>query len=217
MALKKIVIIGAGGLARETKFLIDDINERQAKYEFLGYLVSDLNRLGDYDSKGEVLGDFGWFEGVMEPVCVAIGIGTPKHRLGVAAEIRSRKTHVEFPVLIHPNVVYDRKNCVFDEGVTICASNVLTVNIHVKKYAFLNLSCTVGHEAIIGAGCVINPTVNVSGGVVLGDGVLVGTGAKILQYLKVGNDAVIGAGACVIKDVAPGDTVVGIPAKPLNK
>jgi acetyltransferase-like isoleucine patch superfamily enzyme len=70
---------------------------------------------------------------------------------------------------------------------------------------------------VIGRGCVLNPTVNISGGVELGSAVLVGTGAQILQYVKIGDGAVIGAGAVVNKDVNAETTVVGIPAKELIK
>ena len=51
---------------------------------------------------------------------------------------------------------------------------------------------------------------------VLGKRVNVGAGAVILGNIEIGDDAVIGANAVVIKDVAPGSTVVGIPAKPLK-
>jgi serine acetyltransferase len=61
---------------------------------------------------------------------------------------------------------------------------------------------------------VLNPTVNISGGVTLGRGVLVGTGAQILQYVSVGDHATVGAGAVVTKPVAESTTVVGMPAKP---
>lgn len=213
----EIVVIGAGGLARETRFLIEDLNRPGGGYRFLGYVVSDLGALKETDSADEVIGDFSWFDRHREPVAAAIGIGTPAARLAVGDQILKRFPHVQFPVLIHPNVVYHAPSCRFEPGVVICASNVLTVNITVKRFAWLNLACTVGHEAVIGAGCVLNPTVNISGGVELGDGVLVGTGAQILQYLKVGAGAVVGAGACVTKDVPPGVTVVGIPAKPLSK
>jgi serine acetyltransferase len=59
--------------------------------------------------------------------------------------------------------------------------------------------------------------VNISGGVDIGRGVLVGTGAQILQYVRVGDGATVGAGAVVRSDVPAGVTVVGIPAKPLEK
>jgi len=215
--MKPIVVIGAGGHARETKFLIEDINKVKPEYEFLGYLVSDLNNLTDRDSKNEVIGDLSWFEKQKETVYAAIGIGTPKYRLQVAKEIREKYPNVVFPILIHPNLIYDSKSCAFEVGVVIYASNVFTVNIRIKEFACLNRCCTVGHEAVIGAGCVLNPTVNISGGVTIGNGVLIGTGAQILQYVKIGDGAVVGSGACVTKDVEPGVTVVGIPAKPLVK
>ena len=60
MIKKTIVIIGAGGLAREVKNLIEDINRFESKYEFLGYLVSDLKKLTKYDSHDEILGEFDW-------------------------------------------------------------------------------------------------------------------------------------------------------------
>jgi len=52
--------------------------------------------------------------------------------------------------------------------------------------------------------------------VIVQDGVLIGTGAQVLQYLRIGASATVGAGAVVVKDVAAGCTVVGIPAKTRN-
>ena len=49
----------------------------------------------------------------------------------------------------------------------------------------------------------------------IGQGVHIGTGAKIIGPISVGEGAVIGANAVVVSDVAPGQTVVGVPARPL--
>jgi UDP-2-acetamido-3-amino-2,3-dideoxy-glucuronate N-acetyltransferase len=46
-------------------------------------------------------------------------------------------------------------------------------------------------------------------------GASIGGGACILPGVTIGRGAVVGAGAVVIKDVAPGSTVVGNPAKPV--
>ena len=45
------------------------------------------------------------------------------------------------------------------------------------------------------------------------DGVVVGSGAQVLGPIKVGGGARIGANAVVTRDVVPGATMVGIPAK----
>jgi acetyltransferase-like isoleucine patch superfamily enzyme len=120
---------------------------------------------------------------------------------------------IAWPALIHPGVQYD-KSCHFGEGVTICAGTIATVNVRVDEFALVNLSCTIGHEATIGAGSVVNPLTAISGGVKIGNAVLVGTHVSILQYVSIGDDAVIGSGAMVNKNVAPNTTVMGVPAKP---
>lgn len=47
----------------------------------------------------------------------------------------------------------------------------------------------------------------------VGNGVIIGAGAQLLGPITVGDNARIGSNAVVVKDVAPGTTVVGIPAR----
>jgi serine O-acetyltransferase len=78
--------------------------------------------------------------------------------------------------------------------------------------------------ARIGADCLLLQQVTLGqvrygellSGPVLGDRVKVFAGAKILGDIHIGDDAVIGANAVVLEDVAPGDTVGGIPARSLK-
>jgi acetyltransferase-like isoleucine patch superfamily enzyme len=49
------------------------------------------------------------------------------------------------------------------------------------------------------------------------EGADLGAGAVVLPKLTVGADAVLGAGAVAVRDVAPGITVVGVPARPLER
>lgn len=215
--MKRIAIVGAGGFAREVAWLISDINRVSREFEFLGYLVADISHPADHDSKDHILGDFNWLEGNLDVQALAFGIGNPERKRKVVAEVESRLPNLEWPSLIHPTVHFDRGSCQVERGVVLCAGTIGTVNLTFQEFCMINLLCTIGHESQIGKFSVVNPTVNLSGGVTLGDGVLVGTGAQILQYVTVGANATVGAGAVVTKDVEPGATVVGIPAKLVMK
>jgi len=216
MNRKRIVVIGAGGMAREIQWLIREINLVDPLYEFLGYVISDWNRCGQYDSREAILGDYTWLEENRRSIdAVAVGIGTPAARLKVGHDLRAILPEAEWPALIHPSVILDRASSSVGDGVQICAGTVATVNITLETLALCNFGCTLGHEAMLGEGSVVNPGANLSGGVVLGSGVLVGTGAQILQYCRVGDGAIVGAGAVVVEDVAPRTTVIGVPARVL--
>lgn len=213
MSKKRIAIIGAGGQAREVEWLIREINQDQPAFEFLGYIVGDLSKLGELDSSNAVLGDESWLDTNRDQVdCLAIGIGNPQLRLRLGTTLTDRFPGIEWPTLIHPSAIYDRSTCKFGPGVLLASGSICTVSISIGAYALLNFGATVGHETQIGKGSVVNPGANISGGVVVGDEVLVGTGAQILQYLRIGSGARIGAGAVVTKHVASGTTVVGVPA-----
>jgi len=215
--MKRIAIIGAGGFAREVAWLIKDINVVEPTYDLVCYLVSDLEKAVAHTTS-MVVHDFSWLEDNQSMIdCLVLGIGTPSTKLRLVAELRGKFPDKDWPNLLHPSFRYDAESTRFGIGVVICAGSIATVNTSFGDFATVNLSCTIGHEAIIGAYSVVNPTVNISGNVEVGEQVLIGTGAQTLQNLKIGRGATIGAGSVVTKDVLDGLTVAGIPAKPLQK
>ena len=218
MKTKRIAILGAGGQAREVAWLIRDINRERSSYDVLGYIVPDLSKLNEYDSREGLLGDDSWLDTNQSEVdCLAIGIGNPIRRCKIGDELTSRYPDLSWPALIHPTALYDKDTCQIEAGALLCARATCTVNIKFGAFSLINFGCTIGHEAQIGKGCVVNPGADISGGVVLGDGVLVGAGAQVLQYLRIGAGAKIGAGAVVVKNVEAGTTVIGVPAVPCRK
>lgn len=110
-------------------------------------------------------------------------------------------------------------------------------NIRLGRGVFLNFGCVIldSVDVRIGDGTQIGPNVQIIGAdhprdaehrrkmlefgrpVRIGANVWIGAGALILPGVTVGDDAIIGAGSVVTRDIAPGVTVAGNPARVLPR
>ena len=87
------------------------------------------------------------------------------------------------------------------------------------------MGVVIGETAVIGDDCTLYHSVTLGGTSwekgkrhpTLGDGVVIGAGAKILGPLTIGDNARVGSNSVVIKNVPANATVVGIPARLINK
>ncbi len=108
------------------------------------------------------------------------------------------------------------------EGALLCPFVTLTSNIRIGKHFHANLYSYVEHDCLIGDFVTFAPGVMCNGNVVVEDHAYIGTGAVLKQGkpgdpLVIGKGAVVGMGAVVTKSVAPGATVVGNPARVMQR
>ena len=103
---------------------------------------------------------------------------------------------------IHPGAKIGKRFFV-DHGFTVIGETA-EIGDDVTIYQSVTLG---GTNPSAGQGGKRHPTV--------GDNVVIGSGAQVLGPIELGAGAKVGANAVVTKDVAPGATVVGIPAKPV--
>lgn len=80
-------------------------------------------------------------------------------------------------------------------------------------------SCVIGDDCVIRQGVTLGNRYpdRPFDAPVLGNRVSIGAGAKVLGKVFLGDDCSVGANAVVLHDVAAGETVVGIPARPVSK
>lgn len=211
--MKKIAIFGAGGFGREVKWLIDDINEIQPNWEFIGFFDDDFTGVTKIDP-AFFLGGFAALEHWSEPLHIVFAIGNPLVKRKIIQKITN--SNLKFPVLVHPSVQAGKTGVSIGEGSILCAGTILTIDIQIGRHVILNLDCTVGHDTVIGDFASFMPAVNISGEVTAGECVYGGTGAKIINQVEIGEGTIIGAGAVVAKSLPPNCTAVGIPAKPVK-
>lgn len=84
-------------------------------------------------------------------------------------------------------------------------------NVRLNNYSHVGHNVRIGDNVLLGVGAII------AGSVEIEDHVEIWNGAEIRQHLKVGEGAVVGMGAVVLEDVPPHTTVVGNPARRLEK
>lgn len=202
--MKPIAIVGAGGFAKEVKWLIDRMNQKEKCWNFIGFVDEDI-------TKPYVIGNDKFLIEYSDEIYVVIAIGNPSVRRRIASKY-SANANIRFPNLIDPSVIMS-DSIKIGEGNIICAGDILTVDISIGNHNIINLDCTVGHDAIIGDYVTINPSSNISGKVNIDSETDIGTGVQIIQGINIGKRTTVGAGAVVTKDLPGNCTAVGVPAQ----
>ena len=211
-------VYGASGFGREVMPVLREmLNTSNTPYEKLvfiddGVLEKECNGYQVY-----IYNDFLSLEAASKFVVLAIANNETREKL----EAKCKLDKVNICSLKANNVVI-MEDVSIGEGFILSPFVTLTSNINIGKQFHANIYSYVAHDCIIGDFVTFAPSVKCNGNVQIGDHAYIGTGAIIKQGqpgkpLKIGAGAIIGMGAVVTKDVAPHSTVVGNPARPLNK
>ncbi|MCU4425360.1 acetyltransferase [Acinetobacter sp. WU_MDCI_Abxb74] len=113
-------------------------------------------------------------------------------------------------------------NVEISEGAALSPFVSITSNIKIGKCFHANLYSYVEHDCVIGDYVTFAPGVKCNGNIHIEDHAYIGAGAVIKQGtpekpLVIGKGAIVGMGAVVTKSVPAGVTVVGNPARILER
>jgi sugar O-acyltransferase (sialic acid O-acetyltransferase NeuD family) len=212
---RALLIFGTGGSGREIASWAERASWDGRGFELLGFI-------DELDSGRELVGrevlSLAAASERHPAAHVVVAVGDPRLRerlLGRALDAGLASS----PPLVHPGVELDTAEVRIGDGAVICPGAIVTVNVEVGAHVQINVHCSVMHDVTLGSFCTLSPGVHVSGNVNLEPYAFMGTGAVTVQgkpgsRLCIGKDAVVGAGAVVTRDVEPGVTVVGVPARP---
>ena len=144
---------------------------------------------------------------------IAIAVADPAKRKAIAERCEAASIGF-FGVRASQMVSMD--DVEIGDGSLFSPWTTLTSNIRIGSHFHCNLYSYVEHDCLIGDFVTFAPAVRCNGNVTIGDGAYIGSNAVIRQGVTIGSGAVVGMGAVVVRDVPPGATVVGNPARILR-
>jgi len=222
--LEKIVygIFGTGGFAREViPFAHNNIslkNEKKTNKNNHFFFIEQKPKRKKVNGY-PIISEQDFFKMKCAKKFFNIAIGNSKIREQIAKKCQKRGIK-PFSIKSPDSVIYDFNK--IGKGAIICANTVITSNIKIGNFFHLNIYAYVAHDCTIGNYVTFAPGVYCNGNIHIHDHAYVGTGAILKQGssskpLTIGKGAIIGMGSVVTKDVPAFTTVIGNPARPINK
>ena len=206
--MKNIVIIGAGGVGRETALIIEKINEVNLTWNLIGFIDDNINSWNKVINGYPVVGGINYLETLPVDTYIIIAIANYEIKKKIVKKINNK---FKFATIIHPKI-WIHHYIKIGEGSIIYEGAIITTNIKIGNHVIISPKCGIGHDSIIKDYVSLLWNVNISGNDIIEEGVMMGTGSTVIQGKKIGEGSIIGAGAVVIEDIDSYSTAVGVPA-----
>ena len=209
--LKKLMIIGTGGVGRETALIVEDINKVSKEWNLLGFIDDNKELQGKSINGYKVLGGLDYMANYEDEVFIVCAIASYQARKNIINKIKENYPKVKFANIIHPTTNLNQTVRI-GQGCIIYQNCIITANIKIGNHVIISPKCGIGHDSILHDYVTLLWNVNISGNVVLEEGVTMGSGSTTIQGIKIGTQCFIGAGAVVIRDKKPYKKAAGVPA-----
>ncbi|MBB6624657.1 acetyltransferase [Clostridium gasigenes] len=209
--MKNLIIIGAGGVGRETAWIVEQINQKELLFNILGFVDDNEELWGNEINGYNIIGGLQYLDGITctENIELIISIANYKVKKNIVAKLNNK---FKFATLIHPEV-YISSTIIIGSGNIIYPGVIMTTNITIGNHIIVSPKCGIGHDSIIKDYVSLLWNVNVSGFNIIEEGAFIGSAATIIQNKRIGKKTIIGAAAVVINDIEAEVTAVGIPAR----
>jgi sugar O-acyltransferase (sialic acid O-acetyltransferase NeuD family) len=203
--MKRLLIVGAGGHGR----VVADAARAMALWDEIAF-VDDTRPVGTRVAAWPVLGGLpDVLAGHLVGECV-VAIGANRVRLKLEAAGLSLAT------VIHPSAVL-APEVQLGAGSMVLARAVINIDARIGAACIINTAAVIEHDCVLADAVHVSPQAALAGTVHVGEASWLGIGSVVRQGVVIGADVVVGAGAAVVKNIPDAFTVVGVPARKLEK
>ena len=205
--MKRMIIVGAGGLARDTEAYARKDSAHGKFWTLAGFLDTRPDILDRFGLRARLLGDPRTYVPGPDDIFI-VAIGDTKLRQELLAPLIAKGAQF---VPLRTNVQFgDRVKC----GSTVfCDRATLSSDVVVGNYSYISAETLIGHDTFIGDYVHVGPRCFIAGRVKIKSMATIHPMATITMDAEIGEGAVVAAGAVVFGNVPPHTTVLGNPAK----
>lgn len=215
MTARPLLIIGAGGLSRETLAAVIAINSVSPQWTVTGFLDDNPALHGTLVDGVPVLGPSALVAdhpdaGVVMCIASPKNLGNRKRiiaGLGLPAERYATIVHPAASIAAGTEIGH---GSVFLAGCVVTAPQVIGAHVAAMPHATITHDDRIGDYAMLASGVLI------SGSVTVGESSYLGAGSMIREGLTIGARSLIGMGSVVLTDVPSDEVWVGNPARHLR-
>ncbi|KQN89527.1 acetyltransferase [Arthrobacter sp. Leaf69] len=209
--MTELLLIGAGGLAREVLACVRD----NGQFDVVGVLDDDESRAGSNLDGAPILGPASLALRYPEArAVVCIGAGTGRERVVARLAGLGFRSH-RFATVLDPSVRIP-SCCDIGPGSILLGHVTLTAGITVGSHVVMMPGVTLTHDDVVEDFATLAAGVSLGGGVRIGRAAYLGMNSSVRERARVGAGTRIGMGAAVLADVPDGETWAGVPARVLE-
>lgn len=209
--MRKLIIIGAGGMGRTMYDLARESHGFGTDFEIAGFIDDNRESLDGFEKYPPVLGTIKDYAPKCEDVFVC-SIGGHSRRACIEKMLGKG---AEFIPLIHKTARIGT-NVRMGKGTLVGTYTTIAADAELGDFNFIQSMTIIGHDCRIGSWNRIDSQVMMVGATSIGDNNMIHTGAMINHNVHIGNDCTIGACSFVTMDVESGSTLFAAPARRLK-
>jgi sugar O-acyltransferase (sialic acid O-acetyltransferase NeuD family) len=213
---RPLLILGAGGLAREVADAVRAIHAVDPTIELVGFLDDNPALHGRSVSGTPVLGPV---DAVVDhpDAAVVVCVGRPD----AFTARRDVVTRLDLPperyaTVVHPTASIG-STCSVGRGSVVLAQVALTADVVVGQHVAIMPQVVLTHDVRVDHFATLASGVRLGGGVHVGTGAYVASGVCVREGCRVGEWAMIGMGSIVTRDVPEERVWYGSPARDVRR